>query len=249
MAIAPSILNPQSSPMLSPTEPVNQLRHVPIVECGEPLVDFLEACPALLLDKPRFPYRRETLARRSLAEKLCQAAANVPAGYRLAVLECWRPPHIQKRMHTGVKLRLRARYPEWSETKLARMTNTLSAPLSKKVPPPHSTGGAVDLWLCDAQGNRLDHSSPFEILDPRCYAFNAPGLSDTATRHRRILWDALIATGLTNYPSEYWHWSYGDQGWAYRGEHPHALYSAITPDGYEPEPGDVSEEPLQFIEQ
>jgi len=234
--------------MPSPTEPVSQLRHVRIVECGEPLVDFLQECPALLLDKPRFPYRRETLARRSLAAKLCQAAANLPAGFKLAVLECWRPQHIQKRMHLGVRRRLRARYPDWSDTKLVRMANTLSAPLNPRVPPPHSTGGAVDLWLCDPDGNHLDASSPYEILDPRGYRFDAEGLTSEARRHRQIVWNALTPAGLTNYPSEYWHWSYGDQGWAYRGGHPNAIYGPITPDGYVPDPADVSDAPLQFIE-
>ena len=35
---------------------------------------------------------------------------------------------------------------------------------------------------------------------------------------------ALLEGGLTNYPSEYWHWSYGDQGWAYRTGANQALY-------------------------
>src|SRR5438270_656389 len=52
----------------SAAEPVTQLRRVKIVECGEELVDFLEACPGLLLDAPRFQYRRETLLRRTVAE-------------------------------------------------------------------------------------------------------------------------------------------------------------------------------------
>ena len=46
----------------------------------------------------------------------------------------------------------------------------------------------------------------------------------------------MSSTGLTNYPSEYWHWSYGDQGWAYRGGHPAALYGMIEPPGWTTQP-------------
>ncbi len=233
----------------SPTEPVNQLRHVPIVECGEPLVDFMETCPLLVWHTPRMNYTRARFARQTLAEKLCQAARALPDGYQLAVLECWRPLHIQHRMHLSVRARLRKRHPEWTETKLVRAANTLSAPIDRRVPPPHSTGGAVDLWLVDVDGHRLDHTGPFDVYDPSCYAAKAKGLGEEAQRVRAVMRAALEPTGLTNYPSEYWHWSYGDQGWAYRGGHPNALYGPVVPPGYLPEPEDVSEAPLRFLEQ
>ena len=57
----------------------------------------------------------------------------------------------------------------------------------------------------------------------------------------------MLGTGITNYPSEFWHWSYGDQGWAYRGGHPHALFAAITPDDYQPDPADLTDEPLERV--
>lgn len=234
--------------MPSPTEPVNQLRHVPILECGEPLVDFMEACPELVWLSPRMNYTRARYARKTLASMLCQAAHLLPAGFRLGVHECWRPLHIQHRMQISVRARLRKRHPEWSETKLVRVVNTLSAPLHRRVPPPHSTGAAVDLWLVDAAGRRLDHTSPFDLYDPACYPARVEGLSEQAEHVRATLRAALEPTGLTNYPSEYWHWSYGDQGWAYRGGHPHAIYGPVIPKGYEPMPEDVSDEPLRFLD-
>lgn len=35
-----------------------------------------------------------------------------------------------------------------------------------------------------------------------------------ARRHRDMLSTALSAAGLVNYPTEWWHWSYGDRSWA-----------------------------------
>ena len=102
-------------PVPSPTEPVSQLRSVRIVESGEPLVDFLQLCPALIWDSPRFHYRRETVLRRSVAERLCQANAALPEGYRLAIVEGWRPPHIQRRMYLSVWNRFKEMHPDWSD--------------------------------------------------------------------------------------------------------------------------------------
>ena len=232
----------------SPAEPVSELRHISIVECGEELIDFLEFCPSLILDRPRFNYRRETILRRTVAEKLCRANESLPSGLCFAVVEGWRPPHIQRRMYQAIWNRFAALHPDWSEMRLKRLVNRYSAPMSSRVPPPHTTGAAVDLVLADESGRVLDHTTPFDPYNPACFALNAPGLSETARRTRRILADALLAAGLTNYPSEYWHWSYGDQGWAYRGGHPHAVYSAITPAGWTPAPEDDTDSPLQFLE-
>lgn len=228
-------------------EPVSQLRYVNIVECGEPLVDFMQANPELILDRPRFNYRRETLARVSVCDFLGRAARALPKGYKLAIVEGWRPPHIQRRMYAAIYARFQKRYPDRSPRSLVRLTNQFTAPMDIRVPPPHTTGGAVDLMLAGSDGVVLDHTSPFRLTDHRCFLLAAKGLSDEARRHRDILAEALATGGMTNYPSEYWHWTYGEQGWAYRGRHPHAIYGAITPPGWTPSPEDDVEEPLTFL--
>ena len=234
---------------ISIAEPVTLLRHVKIIDNGEPLVDFLKVCPDLVLDHPRFQYRRETLVRKSVADKLCQANNwLLERGYRLAIVEGWRPPHIQKRMYLGTWNRFKKRHPEWSDAQLRRVANRYTAPLHGRVPPPHSTGGAVDLVLASKEGIVQDHVSPYENYEPKSFAFDAPQLAETSRKTRQLLWDALTPTGMTNYPSEFWHWTYGDQGWAYRGGHDHALYGPITPDNYEPALEDVNEEPFVLLD-
>jgi len=234
---------------ISIAEPVTELRRVKIIDNGEPLVNFLERCPDLLLDHPRFTYTRETLARQSVADKLCEANAwLMKRGYRLAIIEGWRPPHIQRRMYLGQWRRWKERHPNWSDVTLKREVNRYTAPLHGKVPPPHTTGGAVDLVLADIDRKIQSHCAPFDTYDPACYRFDASGLSEEALRTRSLLRDALTRTGMSNYPSEYWHWSYGDQGWAYRGGHSHALYGPIAPPNYSPPPEDVNEEPLRLLD-
>jgi D-alanyl-D-alanine dipeptidase len=216
---------------LSPDEPVSALRHIPIHDNGEPLVEFLKLCPQIywVPQHPVFHYHRYQLARKSLAEMLCQAATSLPRGIRLAVVEGWRPPEIQRQMHAATRERLRREHPEWTPQHISRTANRFSAPMDERVPPPHTTGGAVDLHLVRDDGELLDFYSPYALMDPRGARMNARGLSAQASRNRELLRTTLEATGLTNYPSEWWHWSYGDQGWAYRGGHPSALYAAIQP--------------------
>ena len=237
-----------TSKRISPAEPITDLRKVPIRECGEPLVDFMKVCPGILLDRPRFHYRRETLVRERVAEAINQAVAKLPKDYHLAVVEGWRPMHIQRRMYLGIWQRFKERHPDWSDVKMRRVVNRYTAPYdSPKVPPPHSTGGAIDVILARADGSPYDHTTPYDRFDPACYAMDAPGLSPDARHTRDILCEIFAGTVLTNYPSEYWHWSFGDQGWAYRGGHETAIYAPTEPSDYAPHEPDVSDEPLRLI--
>jgi D-alanyl-D-alanine dipeptidase len=215
----------------SPFEPLSHLARVPIVECGEPLVDFLARCPALRLDRPRYEYPRAALLRAGVADRLCRAAARLPVGLHLSVIEGWRAPEHQRVQYAAAEARLRAEHPDWPKATLRGMLNRRSAPPDGPAPTPHTTGGAVDLWLCDADDRPLDLCAPYDPEDPRSFPFDAPRLTPEARRRRALLRAVLEAEGLTNYPSEYWHWSYGDQGWAYRGGRAAAVYGAIGAEG------------------
>lgn len=249
----------------SPNEPVGELKRVLIRECGEALVDFCEACPGLLLTSPVFGYQRATLVRATVAEMLNRALRFLPKGYRLGIIEGWRPIYVQRRMYLTSMMRFQNLHPEWNEATLTRTTNRFTHPPGAAAPPPHSSGGAVDVMLVDGNGERLDHHTPYAPFDRRSFPSYAKGLSETARRHRAILSEALLAAGMTNYPSEYWHWSYGDQGWAYRGPDqaaeipkdeflrshewkPYAIYGPIVaPPGWTPCAEDDIDEPLERL--
>jgi len=178
---------------------------------------------------------------------LDKANKATPKGYRLAIIEGWRPPLIQRRMYAAVRKFYGEKNPQWSERYLTRFVNQFTAPMDLRVPPPHSTGGAVDVFLVNDRGEPYDMHSPHKPTDSRYFMHDALGLDPEVEKHRQILREAMSSTELTNYPSEYWHWSYGDQGWAYRGDHPHALYGAIEPPDWKPAPEDDTDEPLIFL--
>lgn len=229
-----------------PHEPTAALCDIPIRDNGEGMVDVLALSDRIFLDRPRFDYKRETLLRVGVAERLAQAAERLPAGYALGLVEGWRPPFIQARMFRATWRLLADRFPHLSDEELRPIVERYTAPMEESVPPPHTTGAAFDLALYQ-DGKEVDLWSPFDRMDHECFAFDAPGLSETARFHRGILAGAFEGTGITNYPSEYWHWSYGDQGWAYRGGHPHALYGPIEPAGWKPEARDAVDAPLEFL--
>lgn len=53
------------------------------------------------------------------------------------------------------------------------------------------------------------------------------GIGADARAHRGLLARVLGGAGLVNYPTEWWHWSYGDRYWALVTGAPAALYGPI----------------------
>ena len=89
--------------------------------------------------------------------------------------------------------------------------------------------GAVDLTLCDPSGAELDLGTPLDATpeqsDGACYT-DAP-LPQPAAANRAVLVHVLRAAGLVNYPTEWWHWSYGERYWAFGAGAHHAVYGPI----------------------
>jgi D-alanyl-D-alanine dipeptidase len=212
-------------------EPIEELVKIPTEDNGEPLVDIFQVCPRLrwAQQSPRWDFPRSGLARQGMAEMLCRASEYLPSGLYLEIVGAFRPFEIQKLMYERAREELRAQHPHWDEEFLIRYLNVFSAPPIWDTPPPHTTGGAVDLFLVTEDDERLDMISPFEMGWTSAPMF-LEGLSETARRNRDILADVLTRAGLTNFPGEWWHWSYGEPGWALRGGHPVALYGAVPDD-------------------
>lgn len=50
--------------------------------------------------------------------------------------------------------------------------------------------------------------------------------NNTAKKNRKLLLDVMKAQGFVNYPTEWWHFSYGDRYWAYHQQAPCAIYGS-----------------------
>lgn len=189
---------------------------IPVLECGEPLVGLgPELGPA------------QARVRVELAARLQQASSLLPPGIRLRVVEGHRSEADQRRIIAHYSGEVAAAHPGIPAAELERLTSRFVAPIEVA---PHVAGAAVDLTLVDADGEELDLGTPIDATPEEsgdaCY-FASPAISATARAHRGVLAGALEAAGLVNYPTEWWHWSYGDRYWALVTGAPTAHYGPV----------------------
>lgn len=206
----------------------------PVVENGEELVDLREI-PDLRTDGRQANGTGEfALVRREVMRRLVVAQNALPSGLRLLVIEGYRRPAQQRTIFDGYRVALRQAHPDWPEDRLHRETSKFASPMSVA---PHVTGGAVDVTLCDIDGVELDLGTAVddtpEASANACFT-TAENVSEQARRRRRVLAAALGRGGLVNYPTEWWHWSYGDRYWALLTGAAQALYGPVSLD--EPHP-------------
>ncbi|MEV0522337.1 M15 family metallopeptidase [Streptomyces sp. NPDC050439] len=203
---------------------------IPVHDCGEALVD-LRQLPFVDVDD-RLADQDGAYAqlREGVAWRLARAARLLPEGLRLLVTEGYRPLALQIQYFEEYAAELRKANPDWSDDYLQQQT---SRSLSPPDVGPHVAGAAVDLTLRTASGTELDLGTPVnaspEESDGACYMDSAL-ISPAARRNRRTLTAALATAGLVNYPTEWWHWSYGDRYWALTTQAPSARYGPVTMD-------------------
>lgn len=70
---------------------------------------------------------------------------------------------------------------------------------------PHSRGVAIDLTLCDADGNELDMGTEFDAFTPLSHHGNT-GVSAQAQMNRFILMGIMTTAGWDFYRNEWWHY-------------------------------------------
>lgn len=173
-----------------------------------------------------------TKMRKSVYEKLKQAEAHLPKGLHFCLYEAYRSVQLQKQLFDEQYQNNQRLHPDWSSDALFQETIKLISPVinadgSVNIPP-HSTGGAIDVYLIDDDGHAVDmgiHPKDWMKDEGGVRSLTASDrISAAAKKHRYIMSEVLTAVGFVNYPTEYWHWSYGDRYWAYQSKHTHAIY-------------------------
>jgi zinc D-Ala-D-Ala dipeptidase len=185
------------------------------------MVDLREAAPSVVIVRPgTVPW-----CRRRVAEMAEAAARSLPAGVRLGVTEAWRPFERQVAIFERMTDFLREARPGLSRSVERRIVCRWCAPTDQKAPPGHCTGAALDVVLLGPDGEQLDLTSPFERFQAApTFVF---GLSESARRNRDLLFYAMTGAGFSNCRDEYWHYSYGDAGWAVRMGEPECRYGRV----------------------
>lgn len=170
--------------------------------------------------------------RREVYDRLLQAQAFLPEGFRLRVWDAWRPLALQRELYDTLSQRILSHFGLTDaprEQQLHLLQQYVSLPSTNRQDPPlHTTGGAVDVTLLDSRGRELDMGTPFDDFtapSATAYLESHPG-NETARDNRRMLYHCMRRAGFENLPSEWWHYDYGDRVWGYYRRCP-ALYGGI----------------------
>ncbi len=83
----------------------------------------------------------------------------------------------------------------------------------------------------DVCGDELDLGTPIDATPSRARGgatSRRPGSARTRGRTGSCCAACSAGQGLVNYPTEWWHWSYGDRYWALVTGAPHAPYGPVV---------------------
>lgn len=150
-----------------------------------------------------------TFLRADVAQRLVGVAAGLPEPFGLAVLDGWRPLELQRQIH-------RAAYQD-----LTLPPGFVSEPSTDPLnPPPHLTGGAVDVTLTYRR-RPLALGTLFDAFTPQAASAAFETTPGVVRELRRLLTARMLDAGFTGYQQEWWHFEHGTQRWAaVRGEPP-----------------------------
>ncbi|MBD2294158.1 D-alanyl-D-alanine dipeptidase [Anabaena sphaerica FACHB-251] len=206
---------------------------IPIIECGEPLVNI-----PLELFAVETPHPYEKLGanyggyspyflRESVIKNLIEAQNYLKLlrpGWYIQIFDAYRPVAVQQFMvdysfaqalqERGlieVNLSVEEREEVWKA-----VYEIWAVPsLDMNTPPPHSTGAAVDITLVDENWEVVNMGSPIDEMSERSHPDYYINRNQEYNHHRELLLDVMLKAGFKRNPREWWHFSFGDQMWAW----------------------------------
>ncbi|PZV10183.1 MAG: D-alanyl-D-alanine dipeptidase [Leptolyngbya sp.] len=210
---------------------------IPICDRNEPLVSIPGDRFALVQPHPYqalgAPYGNQSpfYLREEVLKALLQAQASLQhqyPGWCMQIFDAFRPVAVQRFMvdHTFLEQvqargwQMNAITPAQRDEVMAEVVQFWAMPSDDPAtPPPHSTGAALDVTLIDASGSVVDMGSPIDEVSPRShpdhFAAGTTSAEQAFHAHRTLLNQAMKSAGFRRHPNEWWHFSLGDQLWAW----------------------------------
>ncbi|HCV36993.1 MAG: M15 family metallopeptidase [Acidimicrobiales bacterium] len=145
--------------------------------------------------------RDRCLLRRSVAGRLVDVADALPDNWGLAVFDAWRPLDLQIELYEAAVAD--PAVPTWLFAEPGR---------DPQQPPPHLTGGAVDLTLTH-DGVALAPGTGFDDMSPLAGSSALEDVSGPDRDVRRLLFWSMNAAGFVVFEGEWWHFEYGTRRW------------------------------------
>tara|TARA_Y100001933_G_scaffold27810_1_gene23307 strand:+ start:897 stop:1598 length:702 start_codon:yes stop_codon:yes gene_type:complete len=218
---------------------------IPIEECGEPLQALppallrIEPHPYMALGAPYGTSGNPFQLRLGVVQRLLDAQQQLvehDPGLRLSIFDAWRPIAVQAFMvdHSIAELcrerGVEVRSGDAFDQVVVDVGRFWAAPSRDPMtPPPHSTGAAVDLTLSSSDGTPLAMGGEIDAIgavsEPQHYAGREDSDAQRWHQRRQLLADVMEASGFAQHPNEWWHYSFGDQLWAWRRGAAVAIYA------------------------
>ena len=187
----PSMLDPEYPPVTSPSsEPLVPLQHRRIRLLSNYWhAGWDNALPA-------------TWLRADALDRLAFAADRLPERLGLAVFDAWRPLALQAELYDAA----------YHEPGLP--PGFVAEPIADPAtPPPHLTGGTVDLTLT-LDGTPLALGTGFDDFTAAALTESLETVPGAARELRRLLYRSLRSVGFVVLHCEWWHFEFGTRRWA-----------------------------------
>jgi len=221
---------------------------IPIKDNGDKLIaipsylNFLDPHPYFHLGAP---YKDKTSIWK-LREEVVNRLVKVndylvsKSSFNLLIYDSWRPLEVQEFMFKRAfllecrKSQIDASFENRkSYTSILKKVEKFWAYPShdSRCPPPHSTGGALDICLSDKDGNLVEMGSTVDQMDETSNPYFYENIKNEEAiiwnSRRNLLREIMTKFGFAQHPNEWWHFSYGDQLWAWKNKKENAMYGKI----------------------
>lgn len=214
-------------------------QQIPIAECHEPLVPipveyfaFETPHPYQKLGAPYHNSKADSpyYLRQGVVDSLIAAQKHLQQDYpdwKILIFDAYRPVEVQQFMvdYTFAEIARErgCKFPLSEDQKqeiLEKVYQFWAVPsLDRAIPPPHSTGAALDVSLVNKNQQPIDMGSAIDEISERSYPDYFSNSNESQQqeyhRHRQILKNAMLAAGFQQHPNEWWHFCLGDQMWAW----------------------------------
>ncbi len=158
-----------------------------------------------------------TWLRAGAFDRLAAVAESLPDRWGLAVFDAWRSLELQSELYNAAY-----ENPALPEGYVAPPCSDPSTP------PPHLTGGAVDLTLT-FDGIPIAPKCGFDEMSAAAAIDHLEDDPCPSRVLRRVLFRAMADQGFVVYRDEWWHFEYGTRRWAAITD-ARAIYGPATPE-------------------
>ena len=192
----------------------SELIKIPITDNKEDLVNVKSIIKNIVIRPPSYLSEEGNTTgflRFSVVQKLIKANDLLPNKYKFMLRCGYRPINAQIKRYNWMYNKIKRDHPEWNNAKVKELTDKWIAP--PEIVPPHTTGGAFDITIIKNDYRHLDMGTRLGEFNKKTSTYSKY-ITKENKMNRRLLINILEKVGFVNYPTEWWHWSYGDRYWA-----------------------------------